>query len=139
MISVISHWICMLYMKKVLSLKSTMHTMNSETHMTKQGKSILDQNILNYLRIHGYSGIHSNRRITHIMQYISDLLRKYFALIQAFLKEGFRNGPYSLRRDFSITNFCFPPFKCLFSDHSPDCFRDPIKVRFTCWIPGFLP
>jgi hypothetical protein len=31
------------------------------------------------------------------------------------LKEGFRNGPYSLRCDFSITYFSFPPFKCLFA------------------------
>jgi hypothetical protein len=55
------------------------------------------------------------------------------------LKEGLRNGPYSLRCDFSVTYFCLPPFKCLFTGHSPDCFRDPIDCRFTSWIPGFLP
>jgi hypothetical protein len=29
------------------------------------------------------------------------------------VKEGFRNGPNSLRCDFRVTYFCFPSFKCL--------------------------
>jgi hypothetical protein len=55
------------------------------------------------------------------------------------LKEGFGDGPYSLRCDFSITYFCFPPLKCLFAGYSPDWFRDPVNCRCTRWIPGFLP
>jgi hypothetical protein len=51
----------------------------------------------------------------------------------------FRNGPNSLRCDFSVTYFCFPPFKCLFKGHSSYWFRDPMNYRFIRWIPDFLP
>jgi hypothetical protein len=45
----------------------------------------------------------------------------------------------ALGPSFSVTNFCFPPFKCLFTGHSSDWLRDPINCCFTRWIPGFLP
>jgi hypothetical protein len=55
-------------------------------------------------------------------------------------KERLRNGAYSLRCDSSVTylRVCLPPFKCLFTGHSPHSFRNPIDCQFTCWIPGFL-
>jgi hypothetical protein len=51
---------------------------------------------------------------------------------------SFRNGPNSLRCDFSV-NYFFPTLKCLLTGHSSDWFRDPINWCFTRWIPGFLP
>jgi hypothetical protein len=54
------------------------------------------------------------------------------------LKDGFRSGPYSLRCGFSITKFSFPPFKCLFSGHSPDWFCDQNFLPFYMLDHWFL-
>jgi hypothetical protein len=58
-------------------------------------------------------------------------------------------GPSLVRRNFAMGHiawvwlqhylFFLPPFKCLFTGHLPDSFRDPVDCRFTYWIPGFLP
>jgi hypothetical protein len=31
------------------------------------------------------------------------------------------------------------PFNFLPSVHSADCFGDPVKCRFICWIPDYMP
>jgi len=39
----------------------------------------------------------------------------------------------------TLQSFIFVPFNFLPSGHSADCLGDPVKCRFTCWIPGFMP
>jgi hypothetical protein len=53
--------------------------------------------------------------------------------------KGFCNKPHRLRRSLTGPLFCYPPFECPSTGHSSDGFGDPIKCRFTGYIPGYLP
>jgi hypothetical protein len=61
-----------------------------------------------------------------------------YSLFHPFHKR-FRYRPHSSRCGLTVPCFCFPPSECLSTDHSSDGFGNPIKCRFTCWIPAYLP
>jgi hypothetical protein len=44
-----------------------------------------------------------------------------------------------MKCDFRVAYFCFPPINYIPLGHSADSFGHPIKSRFTCWVPGFVP
>jgi hypothetical protein len=53
------------------------------------------------------------------------------ALGPYLFRRDFAMEPNSVRCDFSVTYFCSPPFKYLFTGHWSDKFRDPINCCFT--------